>query len=274
MGALQTEAFDAAAVRPYWLGDGPTGALLLHGFAGTPPELRLIGEALAGAGFRVFAPALAGHAATPEALESTGWREWAGSAVAALEALERECPAVAVIGQSMGGTLALHLAATRSEVRAVVTLAAPLWLRDWRLRVLPAARRVVRWHTPSSAVDLYHPEAINELISYPRRPTRSLVELTRLCRRVRQELPAVLAPTLVLHGGRDGVVDPVNADEIVGRVSSPVRALYRLERSGHALSVDVDRALAARLIVDWLRRYDRPDGDLGLDDPAPPPASA
>ena len=273
MGTTRPAAFDPAAVRPYWLGEGPAGALLLHGFASTPPELRGIGEALAAAGFRVFAPALAGHATTPEALEPTGWREWAESAAAALEALERECPAVAVVGQSMGGTLALHLAATRSEVRAVVTLAAPLWLRDWRLRVLPAVRGAMRWHIPSSDVDLYHPEAIDELLSYPRRPTRSLVELTRLCRRVRRELPAVLAPTLVLHGGRDGVVDPTNADEIVGRVSSPVRALYRLERSGHALSVDVDRDVAARLIVDWLRRYDRPDGDLGLEGSAPPPGS-
>src|ERR1019366_10326099 len=82
--ARAPQAFDPEAVAPWRLGEGKRGVLLVHGFAGTPPELRRLGEHLAANGFRCYAPALAGHASTPEALESTGRREWIASAQAAL----------------------------------------------------------------------------------------------------------------------------------------------------------------------------------------------
>ncbi|HUY96587.1 MAG TPA: alpha/beta fold hydrolase [Verrucomicrobiae bacterium] len=255
MTACPDTDFDPDRVAPYWLGDGERGVLLLHGFAGTPPELRRLGERLAGAGFLVHAPLLAGHGTRPQALARTTHRDWIASANAGLDQLLRRCPVVGVAGQSAGGTLALHLAATRPEVRAVVTQAALLGLGDWRIRLLPALHGVVRWHRPGDGVDLYEPAAAQLLLSYRRRPTIAILELDRLARLVRRELPGVVQPTLVLHGGRDGVVDPANADEIVGRIGSAVRALHRFERSGHALSVDVDRDQVAQLATRWLREH-------------------
>lgn len=247
--------FSAAAVAPYWLGEGRRGVLLLHGFAGTPPELRLLAEWLAERGFVVHAPLLAGHGTTPEEMAATGRRDWIRSAELALDQLLERCPHVGVAGQSMGGTLALHLAATRPEVEAVVTQAGLLWLRDWRLRVLPVAKSLIRWEVPSGEVDLYRVEGIRELHSYPRRPTAAILELVRLGRQVRREMGAVVAPLLVLHGGRDSVVDPANADQILALAGSSVRALRRFERSGHGLSVDIDRLEVTETAGRWLERY-------------------
>ncbi len=255
MTARRDVPFDSDVVAPYWLGGGDRGVLLLHGFAGTPPELRLLGERLAEAGFLVHAPRLAGHGTTAAALARTTHRDWIASADAALDELRGRCPSVAVAGQSAGGTLALHLAATRPEIRAVVTQAALLWLGDWRVPLLPVLHHLVRWHVPSEAVDLYEPDAARLLHSYGRRPTVAIGELARLARRVRGELPAVVQPTLVLHGGRDRVVAPANADAIVGGIGSAVRALRRFERSGHGLSVDVDREEVAALACAWLERH-------------------
>ncbi len=263
MAAPEQEPFDPEVVRPLWLGSGPRGVLLLHGFAGTPPELRLLGERLAARGLRVHAPLLVGHGSSPEALAHTTHGDWIASAAAGLDALVQECRAVSVAGQSMGGALALHLAATRWEVRAVVTQAAVLWLMDRRVRLLPLLHPVVRWHEPSDAVDLYEPDAIRQLHSYPRRPTVAILELSRLAARVRRELPAVVQPTLVLHGARDSIVPPACADEIVGRIGSPIRALHRFERSGHGLSVDVDREQVAELAAAWLDRYTRAVDGVG-----------
>src|ERR1700737_4580318 len=100
--------FDADVVRPWRLGDGRRGVLLVHGFAGTPPELRRLGEHLAERGFRCHAPALPGHASTPEALEATVWQDWAACVAEEFDELARECDEVFVAGQSMGGALALH----------------------------------------------------------------------------------------------------------------------------------------------------------------------
>jgi carboxylesterase len=229
--------------------------LLLHGFAGSPPELRRLGEWLAKHGFLAYAPLLAGHGTSPEAMAETNRFDWIESADRALDEMLQRCRSVGVAGQSMGGTLALHLAATRPEIEAVVTQAAMLWLDDWRLRLLPVLHRVVRWQVPSGAVDLYNKEALGDLISYRRRPTVAILELVRLGQMVHRELAAIRPPLLVMHGGRDGVVPPATADAIVARVSSTVRALQRFERSGHGMSVDVDRSEVAAAAGAWFERF-------------------
>ena len=162
---------------------------------------------------------------------------------AAFDDLAAECSDVVVAGQSMGGTLALHLAAHDLRVRAVATLAAPIWLSGPLPPLLPLIKRVVRWHRAGDDVDLWHPDAVEELYSYGIRPTRSIDELRRLCAVVRNELAQVRAPVLVVHGERDRSIDPRCAREIARRlVDSEAVRLELLPRSGHAISVDVDRA--------------------------------
>ncbi|HET9051370.1 MAG TPA: alpha/beta fold hydrolase [Candidatus Dormibacteraeota bacterium] len=257
MAARQLGPFDPDVVAPWRLGDGRRGALLLHGFAGTPPELRRLGLHLAGRGWRCSAPALAGHASTPADLGRTRWQDWARSAAAALEDLRRDCDVVCVAGQSMGGSMALHLAAQDPSITAVAALAAPIWLRDWRLRLLPAVHHVVRWYSPDPAdVDLHDTEAVTELWSYGRRPTSSIVELTRFIRAVRDELATVRAPVLLLHGGRDRTVDPRNMTDIASRlVCSAAVEQQLLPRSGHAVSVDVDRETVNARVAAWFDRW-------------------
>ena len=113
----------------------------------------------------------------------------------------------------------------------------------------------MRWDVASEEVDLYDASAIGQLYNYARRPTRSIGEVARLGRLVRSELAAVFRPLLVLQGGRDKVIDASSASRIVGAVSSDVRALRIFPRSGHGLSVDVDRAEVAAVGADWLERY-------------------
>jgi carboxylesterase len=258
MTARSLAPFDPALVRPWSLGAGRRGVLLLHGFAGTPPELRRLGEHLASNGYRCRGPALAGHASTPEALEATTRHDWSRSAQAELHALAGECDEVMVAGQSMGGTIALHLAATDLRVAAVATLAAPVWLSGVATRAVPIARRVMRWHRPGNDIDLYDLEAIDELYSHGLRPMRAIHEFTSLLKEVREELAAIRAPVLVLHGGRDRTIAPANATEIEQRLvcSSDVRR-RSFPRSGHGMSVDIDRDEINAAILDWFDSHSR-----------------
>jgi carboxylesterase len=217
--------------------------------------MRPLAEELVRRGFTVYAPLLAGHGTSPEELEATDHQDWIRSAEQALDQLRERCRWVGVAGQSMGATLALHLGASRPELRAIVTQAGFIRLRDWRVRLLPVVKHLVRWDIPSGEVDLYNSEAVHELYSYGRRPTRAIAELARLGHRVGSQLAAVFQPILVLQGARDSVVDPSNADKIIGGVSSEIRGYRLFLRSGHGLSVDVDREEVASLAGDWLERY-------------------
>jgi carboxylesterase len=254
--ARTLDPFDPEVVAPWRLGDGPRGALLVHGFASTPPELRRLGEALADEGFRCHAPALPGHGTTPQELEHTRWQDWAACVQDAFNDLAAECSEVVVAGQSMGGTLALHLAAHDHRVRAVATLAAPIWLPGPLPALLPILSRVVRWHHTGDDIDLWHPEAVEELHSYGMRPTRSINELRRVCAVVRNELAEIRAPVFVLHGERDRTIDPRCAREIAQRlIGSEAVQLRMLPRSGHAISVDVDRDTVNADILLWFARF-------------------
>jgi carboxylesterase len=254
--ARTLEPFDPAVVAPWRIGSGRRGALLLHGFASTPPELRHLGDFLAARGWRCHAPALPGHASTPQALDRTTWSDWASGAQRAFDELAGECDQVVVAGQSMGGALALHLAANDLRVMAVASMAAPVWLPGLKVHLLPLAKHVVRWHRPGDDVDLWNVEAVEELHSYGLRSTRAINELSRLCAHVRNELAAVRCPVLVLHGGRDRTIDPRCADEIARRlICSTAVEQHLLPRSGHAVSVDVDRDLVNTLVHAWFERF-------------------
>jgi len=252
MTARTLEPFDPGVVAPWQLGIGRRGVLLIHGFASTPPELRRLGEHLAERGWRCCAPALTGHAETPEALETTTWRDWVDSAQRALDLLASDCDDVMVAGQSMGGTVALHLAATDMRVRAAAVMATPLRLNGHLHHLLPALIPLRRWYYPGDDIDLWDVTAIDELYSYGRRATRSIRELQRLLAAVRDELVQVRAPVLILHGERDRTVDPRNANEIARRlVSSAATKRLTFPRSGHALSVDVDHDAINAAVATW-----------------------
>jgi len=237
-------------LEPFDLGSGELGVLLIHGFCGTPPEMRDLGEHLAAAGFRVHGAMLPGHGATPEEMERTGWQDWLAGAQADLDALKRECRVVFCAGQSMGGTLSLLLAARNPDVAAVATCAALVDLGRSTALQIQLGRRLLRWHYPDrSSVDLWNREAVQRLRSYNRRSMKSHVDLLRLYRLARRSLPEISQPALVLHGRRDGTVPHGNA-EIIRRGIGDNATVRYFDRSGHAMSIDVDAPEIQALITE------------------------
>ncbi|HYM49387.1 MAG TPA: alpha/beta fold hydrolase [Candidatus Limnocylindrales bacterium] len=263
MSAVQPRSIWSSPTRPedlqpFRLQGGTRACLLLHGFAGTPPEVRELGEHLAAHGYDVLAPVLAGHGQTPEAMRATRWTDWAASAQAALHTLLAEREEVFVGGQSLGGSLALHLAARERRVRGVVSLAAmgsKRFFRDPRLRVIGLLKHVVPWQILDGSCDLGDPSRLLALHSYARRPTAALESLVRFLDVLERELPEVTAPALVVHGRRDQTVPVENAPFIRDHLGSQDATLRWLERSGHAVTVDLERAELNALILEWLDRH-------------------
>lgn len=254
--ARAPQAFDPDVVRPWRLGDGPRGVLLLHGYAGSPPELRRLGEHMAANGWRCSGPALAGHGTTTKDMSKTGWHDWVASARAALDELSRQCSSVAVVGQSMGGTIALHLAATDERVQAVATLAAPVRLGGPWPVVLPLARFVYPWHHVADPPPPADADPADAAHNYSWRSNRTVIELFELMRTVRRELYRVHAPVLIAHGGADVTIDPGNSAAIErGLVHSTTVERVIYPESGHALAAGVDRDQLNRRVLDWFNRF-------------------
>jgi carboxylesterase len=231
--------------RGFVFDGGRVGCLLLHGFTGTPSEMRPLGDRLAARGYTVCAPLLPGHGTRVDELARTTWEDWFAAALASWDELGKRASARAVAGLSMGSLLALHLARERpSEVRAVAALAPALELASQRsaeislwVRWLPSLPRRLAI-VPKRGSKLSGSGRLTP--AYDEIPLRALASMIRLQQRVRAELPFIRTPVLILQGGRDDTVSPSAAAAIEAALGSPIKALVRFAQSGHILTEDAD----------------------------------
>ena len=223
----------------YLLPGSRRGALLLHGFTASPTETRPLGEFLHHRGLTVLGVRLAGHGTTPEDLRNTTWNDWYGSAEAGFRELDGRVDRLFVGGVSLGGILAVMLAADHPGRIAGVSLMAPsFFLRSRLLFLAPLiARFRAEWPKRPESRAYYERHG---LFSYPTRPTRSLVELRSIMQVGRRRLREVRTPTQVIMGRRDRLVDPASGDRILARLASPQKELLFVENSDHILTVEPD----------------------------------
>ena len=231
---------------------GPVGALVLHGFGGSPATVAPVAAALAGAGLSVAVPRLPGHGTHVEDLVPTRFADWSAASEYALAELAGSCRRVAVVGQSMGATLACRLAARHPEVVAVVAvnplvLPADPQLVDMVRLMLDAGEMLADGGAP----DLADPEATE--IAYREIPLAAVLSLYEALHELEADLGRIACPVLIMTSAHDHVVDPLNSDHLAKRVAGPVERLA-LERSHHVATLDHDRDLVAARTVSFILR--------------------
>src|SRR5258708_17843389 len=133
---------------PFLIGpeDADTACLVIHGFSGTPAEMRSFSEALAVRGIRVYGMLVAGHSGNPDDLISSGYKEWLASVEEGLIRLAHY-PHVFVAGLSMGGVLSLLLAMRHPKrIAGIITMSTPTrFTGGWQIKIVPMARYFVKW---------------------------------------------------------------------------------------------------------------------------------
>jgi carboxylesterase len=227
--------------EPYRHDGGDVGVLLCHGFTGSPQSLRPWAEHLAGQGLTVSAPLLPGHGTRWQDMQLTGWQDWYAEVDRELRTLAARCTRVFVCGLSMGGTLALRLAARHGAAVSGLVLVNPaVAMHDRAAVALPVIRHLVP-STRGLAGDIAKPTSAE--LGYGRVPLHAAHSLRRLFRLVDAELPRVTQPLLVLHSPQDHVVPPADSAHILRRVSSADVSERLLERSYHVATLDHDAEL-------------------------------
>ena len=230
---------------PFAFAGGDVGVLLLHGLTGAPTEMRGLGEHLHRQGFTVRAPLLPGHGTHHVDLENVTKTQWVDAAREQLLQLRATSSKVFVVGQSMGGLLALVLGAERREcvaVDGIIALAPALVISRlaWFTRfeaLLPRFFPKREERRP----DLVDGAQIKEMWSYTHTPRKTVRELLRLQNDVRSLLPHISAPLLLLQGRQDRLVSASAAPQIIAKVASIDKELIGLENTGHMVSVDSER---------------------------------
>ncbi|MGH3341688.1 MAG: alpha/beta hydrolase [Carbonactinosporaceae bacterium] len=238
--------------EPCYRDGGPVGALLCHGFTGSPQALRQWADYLGDHDITVALPLLPGHGTHWQDMALTRAEDWYAELDRAFDLLRTRCDAVFVMGLSMGGTLALRLAQRHGSAVTGLVLVNPSLL-DGRplLRLLPVLQHIVP-SAPGIASDIKKPGARE--VAYDRVPLGSLRSLTRLWEQTRRDLPRVTQPVLVFRSTEDHVVGPESVRLLLARIASPDVEHRLCPDSYHVATLDHDAERIFTGSLDFVHR--------------------
>lgn len=223
--------------------------VMVHGLGGSPTSLGDVPDGLRSQGWVVHTPVLPGHGTTVDDLDGITVDDWSNAVDLAVAHADQGW-GVVIMGQSLGGVLALCTAASYADVRGVVTINAPVAPADpdvvehfeWLL-----ARGITR--QPIGEPDLRDPQAVD--VGYDELPIAALTALIASGDLACGLLGRVTVPVMVVTSDHDQVVDPWLGDQLAARLPGPVTRL-QLPNSGHVACRDLDRRLLTAEIADWL----------------------
>ncbi|MDN3481698.1 alpha/beta fold hydrolase [Arthrobacter sp. APC 3897] len=215
-----------------------TGVLLSHGFTGSPVSMAAWARHLADQGYAVSLPLLPGHGTTWQELARTPWERWYEGYDDAYQELAGRTDRVVAAGLSMGGTLALRLAAYR-PVAGVAVVNPGLTIDDPRARYSGFLKYVLR-SVPAIGNNIKLPG--QDEGAYTRTPVGGVHQLMRLFKDTTAALPGINAPVIAFRSAVDPVVPESSMDVLRRRLGSALEVVP-LENSYHVATMDHDAPL-------------------------------
>lgn len=194
------------------------------------------------------------------------WEDYREDLAAFLALVSREQPGppAILIGNSLGGLIALEFALGRSAgLHGVVAISAPLGALGVPAPLLALGRVLSRvWPRFSlrTGMDLSalarDPAVIEQVLADPlfhRQGTARLsTEVTAAITRVQAGAGAFALPLLLLHGSADRMVSPAGSRAFAAQAPSTTTRLIEYPGAYHALLADVGRERALADLSDWI----------------------
>ncbi|MFC4799604.1 alpha/beta hydrolase [Neobacillus sp. GCM10023253] len=224
-----------AGAESFFIEGNDTGILISHGFMGTPQSVQYLGQEFSKLGYTVYAPRLTGHGTHYRDLENTTHHDWFSALETGYKFLKERCSTIFVIGQSMGGALALWLAKKYADIEGLVTINAALSLPDYEYLVGKSKPRFLPEGSPDIRLQGVHE------ITYNKVPLQSIHELQALMKKTPDIIPTVKQPILCFKSLEDHVVPHECTDYIFNHIGSAQKDVVTLYHSYHVASMDYDK---------------------------------
>jgi esterase/lipase len=173
---------------------------------------------------------------------------------------------VGVAGLSMGGAIAAILAAEVRDLPSLVLiapyLAMPRRLR-WFSRTSPLWSDAVGPIRATTSRSILDPVERAANLAYGTVTGRSLRELSRLVRRARAGLRAMMAPTLLIQSEADHRVSAEDTRRVFAELRMAEKKLILTRDGGHVITVDFGRERVFEEVRAWLGLVPEPHPSQG-----------
>jgi carboxylesterase len=253
-------------------GSSTKRALFVHGFPGTPAELRSLAQALADRGWQVSVPLLPGFGKDIINLGGKRHHDWLRAVESEFARLKEGASQTLLIGFSMGGALCLTASLTLQPDQLV--LIAPFSkLPDWRANFLPLLQYVLPELRPYEkanfsdpgiraeltkllpSTNLDDPDIQAQLRKLITLKTATLNELRRVGNLAYANAPKVASPCVIIQGLDDTTVIAPYTQRLVKRFKTAPRYI---EIPGNHDFIKVSDARYAKLLGTFLEQVIEP----------------
>ena len=237
---------------------GAPAVLLLHGAGDTPQTLRYLAAELHRRGFHVSAPLLPGHGRDLDAFARVTARDILAAARAAFDELRATREWVGLIGLSMGGAVAVQLAADTPDLPAL-GLAAPYLAMP--PRVARAASLAWLWGPlapvvrSADGISVLDADERARGLAYGAFTPSALRALAEIVRSAAAALPRVAAPTLFLQSRTDNRISVSAAERAFARLGSAEKRLEWISGAAHIITVDYGRDQVNAQLASWMEAH-------------------
>ena len=230
--------------------------IMVHGFGGSPLDLKPLAETLHNRGFKVVVPVVPGQIAEAFAygrhrFSPARYLEWLENILVTETRHRGQRPFL--VGFSMGATLATIMAARGLSTRVV--LLAPYYRLAMADRLMAASAAVARYLVPVvprlMKVGINDPEGRKIY-----RPGTHLVclrgfrHLRALAENAEKQITKIEAPILVLTATHDSVADSNRVHQLFQAL--PSASVEPCGQSDHALLYDADRQAVVERVVRFI----------------------
>ena len=226
--------------------------LLIHGFVGgiydfgnLPNELEIINK------FDVYSFTLPSH--EKFIVKDAKYEDWIKSAEKQIEfLLDHNYKTIYVVGHSMGGVIATHLASKYKEIKKLV-LAAPafryFYFKDGKVSVKGINETV------KNVPQLLKEEGKDKVIERIRKtPIPTVLEFTKLVDKYQNTPSKVTCPVLIIHGIEDKVVPAEGTEYVYNTINSKSNTLINIKEVTHDCFTQKRKDKVNSLIITFLRK--------------------
>ena len=226
--------------------------LMIHGFVGgiydygsLPNELELIKK------FDVFTFTLPGHEKL--IVKDVKYTDWIKEAENQIEILiNHNYKDIYVIGHSMGGVIASHLASKYKEVKKLVLVAPAFryfYFKDGKVNIKGFNETIK--NMPEMFKNM-GTEKVLERIT--KTPIPTMLEFTKLVSKYENDIKNISCPVLTIHGLEDKVVPQESTDLVYNNLNSKTNILYNIKEVTHDCFIHKRNEELKQIIITFLKK--------------------
>ena len=219
--------------------------LLIHGFGGSPYDLKPLTNVLDTMNVDFIQVLLAGHGTRPSDLINIQYKTWISDCFEIYDSLSNEYNRIVLIGFSMGGAIC-QIISTQRNVSKLVLLSPYYRIHQkWYYFGNPAkwAKRVsfiLPYIKKLKIGQINDPLGLKKYNAYDRLPLKAVGELVKVGNRALEEGNKVDCPILWMHSKGDIVSDYHLSRDTFNNNKSSDKTFIEFTRSNHILLYDYD----------------------------------